>query len=62
MKMLEKYFKNLNGLQKSHIKHVPHAPKKIFFKVRILSTFKKGGLRQSKNENFEKIFPKSKGA
>ena len=41
MKMLEKYFKNQNGLQKSHIKHVPHAPKKIFKKSQNFEFFQK---------------------
>ena len=38
------------------------SPKKIFKKGKILSFFKKGGLRGLKNENFEKIPPKPKRA
>jgi len=40
--------------------HMP--PKRIFKKVKILNFFKKGGLGGSKNDFFEKIFPKSKRA
>ena len=43
--------------------HVPHATKKDFQKIfNNFSFFKKGGLRGSKNDFFEKIFPKSKRA
>ena len=62
MNFLKKYFQNRKGLQKLGTKHVPHAPKEDFKKVKILSFFKKWGLRGSKNENFEQIFPKSKRA
>ena len=41
---------------------MPHVPKEDFQKVKILSFFKKGGLRGSKNIYFFFIFPKSKSA
>ena len=62
MIFLKKYFQNQKGLQKLGTKHVPHAPKEDFQKkVKIFSFFKKGGLRGSKKENFEKIFSNQKG-
>ena len=41
---------------------MPHAPKEDFQKKSNFKFFQKGGLRGSNNENFEKIFPKSKWA
>ena len=50
-------------LQKTHVKHAPHVPKEDFQKKsKFLFFLKKRGLRESKNENFEKIFPKLKRA
>ena len=62
MIFLKKYLKNRKGLQKLDTKHVPNAPKEDFQKVKIFSFFKKEGLRGSKNDFFEKIFPKLKRA
>ena len=63
MIFLKKYFQNQKGIQKWGTKQGPYAPKEDFQKkVKILSFFKKGGLRGSKNDFFEKIFPKSKRA
>ena len=39
--------------------HMP--PKKIFFKFKILSTLKKGGLRHSKMKILKKYFQNRKG-
>ena len=64
MIFLKKKFQNRKWLQNLGTKHVPHAPKENFQKkVKILRFFfKKGGLRGSKNDFFEKIFPKLKRA
>ena len=67
MIFLKKYFQNRKGLQKLSTKHVPHAPKRRKKNLKLFMTyeggsFKKGGLRGSKNENFEKIPTKPKRA
>ena len=74
MIFLKKHFQNrkrpyiLTILRSSlYTKHVPHPPKgenflEAFCDIRRRRNFKKGGLRGSKNENFEKIPPKPKRA
>ena len=60
----KKKFQNRKGLQNLGTKHVPHAPKENFQKKSKFCRFffKKGGLRRSKNDFFEKKIPKSKMA
>ena len=57
----KKYFQNWKGLKKLGTKQVPHAPKEDFQKKsNFWVFFKKGELRESKNDFFEKLFPKLK--
>ena len=63
MKIFKRFLQNRKGLQKLDTKHIPHVPKEDFQKkVKILSFFNKGGLRDLKHKNFEKISPKLKSA
>ena len=56
------FFNNISKIEKGfknwvlNMCHMP--PKRIFKKSKKFEFFQKGGFRGSKNENFEKIFPK----
>ena len=62
MEILRQHLQNRKVLQKLDTKHVPHAPKEDFLKkVKILSFFKKGGLRGQKMIFLKKYFQNRKG-